>query len=98
MIKHYAENHAPASKHGLVFPTADGEWQSRRNWQRRGFNVACEEAGLLEKVTVDGLEIEQVKYRPYDLRHFFASMLSEKKNEPEKQFSRSWGILISRLR
>ena len=31
------------------------------------------------KVTVDGLEIEQVKYRPYDLRHFFASMLSEKK-------------------
>lgn len=79
MVNHYIENHAPASKHNLVFPTSDGEWQSRRNWQRRGFNVACEEAGLTETAIADGVEVEQVKYRPYDLRHFFASMLIEKK-------------------
>lgn len=48
-------------------------------WQRRGFNVACVEAGLVEIVEEDGKEIEQPKYRPYDLRHFFASVLIEQK-------------------
>ena len=48
-------------------------------WQRRGFNRACEEAGLMVEVEDEetGEVIEKPKYRPYDLRHFFASMLIE---------------------
>ena len=58
----------------LIFPDKSGGWQSRRNWQRRGFNVACEKAGLmLSEETEDGKKIDVPKYRPYDLRHFFAS-------------------------
>lgn len=77
MVKHYAENRAPTNKHDLVFPAANGRWQSRRNWQRRGFNVACHESGLVSIVNRDGHAIEIPKYRPYDLRHFFASKLIE---------------------
>ena len=62
-----------------MFPATNGGLQSRRNWQRRGFNVACIEAGLVEIVEEDGKEIERPKYRPYDLRHFFASVLIEQK-------------------
>ena len=54
MVRHYAENHAIKNDHDLVFPTDNGQWQSRRNWQRRGFNVACEAAGLTNPVVVDG--------------------------------------------
>lgn len=78
MVRHYAKNHAAKNDHDLVFPAANGSWQCRRNWQRRGFNVACHEAGLTEKVEKDGEVIEQPKFRPYDLRHFFASILIEK--------------------
>ena len=84
MVDHYANNHAADNKYDLVFPIGNGRWQSRRNWQRRGFDVACEEAGLVETVTVDGEDVEQAKYRPYDLRHFFASMLIEKKTNLKK--------------
>lgn len=77
MVRHYAENHAPPSPHDLIFPASNGGLQSRRNWQRRGFNIACIEAGLVETVEQDGQQIEQPKYRPYDLRHFFASILIE---------------------
>ena len=84
MVRHYAENHAVKNDFDLVFPTDTGQWQSRRNWQRRGFNVACEEAGLVE-ATKDGDDTEkQVKYRPYDSRHFFASMLIEKRTNLKK--------------
>jgi integrase len=83
MVGHYA-NHAADNKYDLIFPSESGRWQSRRNWQRRGFNIACEEAGLVETVTVDGEDVEQAKYRPYDLRHFFASMLIEKKTNLKK--------------
>lgn len=79
MVRHYAENHAVDNKFDLVFPAENGRWQSRRNWQRRGFEAACEEAGLMETVEVDGELVDQVKYVPYDLRHFFASMLIENK-------------------
>lgn len=79
MVRHYADHLAVPNKYDLVFPSDNGRWQSRRNWQRRGFEVACEKAGLMETVEVDGEMIEQVKYRPYDLRHFFASMLIERK-------------------
>jgi integrase len=33
----------------------------------------------METVTVDGETFDQPKYRPYDLRHFFASMLIERR-------------------
>jgi len=84
MLRHYAEKHAVKNDHDLVFPTDNGQWQSRRNWQRRGFNVACEEAGLMETVLEEGEMVQRVKYRPYDLRHFFASMLIERKTNLKK--------------
>jgi integrase len=79
MLRHYGDNHGIKNKHDLVFPAAGGQWLCRRNWQRRGFNVACEKAGLMETVEENGETIERPKYRPYDLRHFFASMLIERK-------------------
>lgn len=79
MVRHYADNHGIKTQHDLVFPAANGKWLSRRNWQRRGFNVVCERAGLMKKIEENGQLIERPKYRPYDLRHFFASMLIEKK-------------------
>ena len=53
MVRHYAENHAIKNDHDLVFPTDNGQWQSRRNWHRRGFNAACEAAGLTNPVVVE---------------------------------------------
>ena len=91
MVRHYAENHAIKNNHDLVFPTDTGQWQSRRNWHQRGFNAACQEAGLTRPVIVegkpvmkDGKPVTEVKYCPYDLRHFFASMLFEKKANLKK--------------
>jgi integrase len=79
MVRHYADNHGIETKYDLVFPAANGKWLCRRNWQRRGFNVACEKAGLMEVTEEGGNIIERPKFRPYDLRHFFASMLIENK-------------------
>lgn len=79
MVRHYAEHHSLKNDHDLVFPTSTGQWQSVRNWRRRGFERACEEAGLMVKETVDGKEVERPKYRPYDLRHFYASMLIDQR-------------------
>ena len=84
MIRHYADKLATESAHDLVFPAANGRWLSRRNWQRRGFNVACEKAGLIEVVEENGDKVERPKFRPYDLRHFYASMLIEKKTNLKK--------------
>ena len=79
MVRHYAANHAVENDFDLVFPATNGRWLCRRNWQRRGFNVACLEAGLVQEEVIDGVKRQKPKYRPYDLRHFFASMLIEKK-------------------
>ena len=79
MVRGYAADHAAASVHDLVFPTASGQWQSTDNWRKRGFYVACEKAGLIESVEVDGEVVERPKYSPYDLRHFYASMLIERR-------------------
>jgi len=76
MVRHYIRHHAPDSSYGLVFPTESGGWQCRKNWQRRGFNAACIEAGLVHP---GGRQEAQPRFRPYDLRHFFASMLIAKK-------------------
>jgi integrase len=77
MVRHYAKNHSPKNADDLVFPASNGGLQSRRNWQRRGFDVACLKAGLVEYV--EGAEGKPLEYVPYDLRHFYASMLIEKK-------------------
>ena len=79
MVRHYADHLAIPNTYDLFFPAESGRWICRRNWQRRGFETACEKAGLMEQVEVDGQIIDQVKYRPYDLRHFFASMLIAQK-------------------
>lgn len=76
MLNHYAKK-AAASKHDLVFPTKSGNWQSIDNWRNRGFGAACLEAGLVDTVEVEGNPVEKPRYAPYDLRHFFASMLIE---------------------
>jgi len=72
MVMHYADHHAPANKHDLVFPTSSGNWQSVSNWRKLGFSAVCHQAGLIEQVEQDGKIIERPKYSPYDLRHFYA--------------------------
>ena len=79
MVKHYVKKYGADNNHDLVFANSDGGWLERRNWQRRGFNRACEESGLMIEVEDEetGKTREVPKYRPYDLRHFFISMLIE---------------------
>ncbi|MBN9147765.1 MAG: tyrosine-type recombinase/integrase [Nitrobacter sp.] len=79
MVRHYADKHAVANGYDLIFPCNNGEWQSIRNWRRRGFGRACEEAGLMEMIEEDGKRFERPKYKPYDLRHFYASMLIDQR-------------------
>lgn len=75
MVIHYADKVAPKNDHELVFPTASGKWQSIINWRKLGFAAACEEAGLMEEAEVNGRKIQRPRFSPYDLRHFYASML-----------------------
>lgn len=79
MLEHYANHHALENAYDLLFPTSTGRWQSVKNWRNRGFVSACEEAGLMEMVEEDGALIAKPKYKPYDLRHFYASMLIEQR-------------------
>jgi integrase len=79
MVRHYADNHAVKNDYDLIFPCNNGKWQSIRNWRKRGFGQACEEAGLMETVDEDGKQVERPKYKPYDLRHFYASMLIDQR-------------------
>lgn len=77
MVIHYADAHATENSHDLVFPTQTGRWQTAANWRKLAFTAACFEAGLVEEVEVNGKIHERQKYSPYDLRHFYASMLIE---------------------
>jgi integrase len=79
MVRHYAKHHAVPNEHDLVFPTENGTWMEPKNWLRRGFYVACIEAGLVAETEEEGETVIRPKYRPYDLRHFFASMLIEQR-------------------
>lgn len=80
MVKDYADNHAAENKYDLVFPTMTGRWQDTDNWRKRGFYKACAHAGLTEDVTdLRGKLVQKPKYSPYDLRHFYASMLIEQR-------------------
>jgi integrase len=79
MVLHYADEIAPTNNHDLVFPTSTGKWQSITNWRKLGFGALCREAGLVESAEVNGRIVERSKYSPYDLRHFYASMLIEQR-------------------
>ncbi len=79
MVRHYVKHHSPDNDHDLVFPSHDGRWQSIRNWRKRGFSRACEEAGLMVKEKIGREIVETPKYKPYDLRHFYASMLIDQR-------------------
>jgi integrase len=79
MLRHYVDTKAIQNEYDLVFPTSTGKWQSVRNWRNRGFAGVCEEAGLMVKVKEDGETVERPKYKPYDLRHFYASMLIDQR-------------------
>lgn len=77
MVKHYADKVAAKNDFDLIFPTSNGNWQSSNNWRRRGFQTACFKAGLVREEEANGKTKEVPKYKPYDLRHFYASMLIE---------------------
>ncbi len=79
IVLHYARNVAVPNDYDLVFPNSFGRWQSPMDWGNQGFAAACAEAGLIEKVERNGEMVEKPKYTPYDLRHFYASMLIEKR-------------------
>lgn len=79
MVRHYGKHHAIPNQHDLVFPTENGQWIDHKNWLRRGFYVACIEAGLVEEAEEAGETVVRPRYRPYDLRHFYASMLIDRR-------------------
>ncbi len=75
MVRHYADHHSSDNRHDLIFPTDTGRWQMPDNWRKRGFAAACFEAGLTVTDMAAGKKVEKPKYVPYDLRHFYASVL-----------------------
>ena len=79
MVKFHADHLAVPNKYDLAFPTSSGRWQSVDNWRKRAFYTVCLEAGLITQSPVNGKKIDKPKYKPYDLRHFYASMLIEKR-------------------
>ena len=81
MVRHYADHHAKPNKYDLVFPTSTGRWQMPENWRNRGFAAACLEAGLVVTENIKGKKVEKPRYVPYDLRHFYASVLIAKRTD-----------------
>lgn len=79
MTCHYMLHHAHPSELGLVFPTRTGTAQLVDNFRSRAWYPLMKEAGLTLEETVDGKTITRAKYSPYALRHFFASMLIQKR-------------------
>ena len=80
LVSHYAKHKAVTNDYDLIFPTSSGHWQSLDNWRNRGFHVACFEAGLVrEDKDESGEKVQKPKFVPYDLRHFYASMLIEQR-------------------
>ncbi|MCU7837944.1 MAG: tyrosine-type recombinase/integrase [Candidatus Thiodiazotropha sp. (ex Troendleina suluensis)] len=79
LVNYYAERLAHPSEYELVFPTASGKWQCINNWRNRAFAAVCLEAGLVKETEENGKVVTKPKYTPYDLRHFYASMLIEQR-------------------
>ncbi|SNT75689.1 tyrosine-type recombinase/integrase [Amphiplicatus metriothermophilus] len=84
LVTHYRDHKMIPNKFDLLFPTSTGRWQSIDNWRKRGFYAVCCEAGLMKTVEEDGETVERPKYKPYDLRHFYASMLIERRTNLKK--------------
>jgi len=84
LITYYHDHKTIKNKYDLVFPTATGHWQSVDTWRRRCFGAACIEAGLIKYVEENGKTEERPKYKPYDLRHFYASMLIAQRRSLKK--------------
>ena len=80
LVRDYAEKHAVKNDYDLIFPTSSGRWQEVDNWRKRAFYKACIEAGLVkEEKDERGEPIAKPRFSPYDLRHFYASMLIEQR-------------------
>ncbi len=75
MVKEYITEHSKENAYDLTFPNTMGAWQNIDHWRKNGFNVACIEAGLFDEVEIGGKIVKQKKYTPYDLRHYYASLL-----------------------
>ncbi|SPH17929.1 Transposase from transposon Tn916 [Defluviimonas aquaemixtae] len=78
MVRHYASKHDNCG--GFAFPTRrEGDFQRYNVYVRRGFHKLMDEAGMVSERR-DGKSVKLIRrYRPYSLRHFFASMLIEQK-------------------
>lgn len=107
MVRHYTDHHSRPNDYDLAFPAESGRWQCPGHWRKRGFQKACEEAGLMVEEQVDGRKVSRPKFTPYDLRHFYASMLIEQNanlkriqkllgHEDIKTTLNSYGHLIER--
>jgi integrase len=83
MVRHYADHHATENDYDLIFPTSTGRWQTSENWRKWGFAAACFEAGLITTERIKGGMVEKPKYAPYDLRHFYASVLIANRKDPK---------------
>ncbi|MAY36688.1 MAG: site-specific integrase [Spongiibacteraceae bacterium] len=79
MVRHYRDHHATPNMYDLVFPTKGGKWQCINNWSKRCFGALSIEAGLMMTIVKNGKTVERPKYKPYSLRHFYASMLIEQR-------------------
>lgn len=75
MVAHYRDTKSLQNDYDLIFPTANGLWQSQDNWRKRCFHAALERAGLVRVERKDGKDETIPKYTPYALRHYFASSL-----------------------
>lgn len=79
MVRHYRDHLAPENIYDLVFPTDTGRWQTVENWRKLCFRAVCKEAGLMEVVEKEKRTYSRPKFKPYALRHFYASMLIEQR-------------------
>jgi len=93
MVTHYMRHYSTQNKHDLVFAASTGHWLDTDHWRRRAFNVACFEAGLTVESKVNGELILKNKYSPYDMRHYFASLLFETENNDRVNLKRIQSLM-----
>ncbi len=79
MIKHYMETDECTIQHDLVFPTQAGTAQLVDNFRSRAWYPLMKEAQLMIEEKINGNVIIRPKYTLYSLRHFFASILIQKR-------------------
>ncbi|PQO21996.1 site-specific integrase [Rhodobacteraceae bacterium WD3A24] len=79
MVQDFVRHSDRPAGSDLVFPTRNGTAQLVDNFRSRAWYPLMEEAGLVIEDTESGEGIVKSKYSPYALRHFFASMLIQKR-------------------